>query len=170
MNRKLFGALLIIISCGGCGFSVASAYKAEAKVYKNLISALALMKAELQYRLTSLPELCDWISGEVHGPICVIFSKFAQELQTWTCPDAASCMRKVISEDRKLPSSIKKLLTDLGNILGRFDLNGQIEGLDMIKEECISQLQSLNNHNEERLRGYQTLGLCAGAALVILFI
>ena len=42
--------------------------------------------------------------------------------------------------------------------------------LDMIKEECMSALQSLNNHNEERLRGYQTLGLCAGAALVILFI
>ena len=170
MNSKWIGAILVFLSCGGCGFSIAAAYRKEEKAYRNLLWILSFMKAELQFHLTSLPDLCCCAAHESDGIMRNIFLRFSEELKTWTYPDAAGCMRKILNEEFMISPTVRKLLLELGNILGKFDLSGQIEGLDMIKTKCENALKTLNNHREERLRGYRTLGLCAGAALVILFI
>ena len=170
MNYKWIGAFLVILACGGCGFSMAASYRAEENIYRNLIRLLVYMSAELQYRLTALPELCEKAANESTGIIRNIFHNLSKELQTQISPDAASCMRTVIGKEKELPSDVRKILLECGQVLGRFDLEGQVRGIEAIKSACEQGLEKLNNHREERLRGYQTLGLCAGAALVILFI
>ena len=62
------------------------------------------------------------------------------------------------------------ILSELGESLGRFDLPGQLKGLEAVRRKCLMELEALGRNRTERLRCYQTLGLCAGAALVILFI
>jgi hypothetical protein len=62
------------------------------------------------------------------------------------------------------------VLRELGQSLGRFDLNGQLLGIAAVRNTCRSKLQQFEKNKEVRLRSYQTLGLCAGAALAILFI
>ena len=54
--------------------------------------------------------------------------------------------------------------------MGRYDLEGQLQGIQTVKMECHGYLDELERHRAERLRSYQTLGLCAGAALVIIFV
>ena len=127
------------------------------------------MKAELQFQLTSLPELCNYVSNQTEGRMRRIFARLSEELKTWTCPDSANCIRKILNEEKGLSQPVRKLLQELGNVLGRFDLNGQIQGLEMIKSECEYALKLLNVNRNERIQGYQTLGLCTGAALAILF-
>ena len=58
----------------------------------------------------------------------------------------------------------------LGKTLGRFDLQGQLSGIASVKQLCKRDLDGLQNNQELRLRSYRTLGICAGVALVILFI
>ena len=62
------------------------------------------------------------------------------------------------------------MLLLLGSSLGRFDLAGQLKGLSAVKGQCALELQELRTDREPRLRSYRVLGLCAGAALVILLI
>ena len=170
MNYKWIGAICVLLSCGGCGFSMAASYQQEERMYRNLIQIIQYMRAELQYRLTSLPELCEKAGNEMGGSIGAVFICLSEELKKQVMPDTASCMRMILSVQRKIPTDICNILMALSKILGRFDLEGQIQGLDSIKASCEQALSVLQNHREERLRGYQTLGLCAGAALVILFI
>ena len=170
MSSKWIGAFLVFLSCGGCGFSIAAAYRKEENIYKNLIWILSYMKAELQFHLTDLPDLCAVAAKETDGILQRIFLNLSDELKTWTYPDAAGCMQKVLINDSTVPPTAKKLLLELGKILGQFDLSGQIDGLDLIKKECANALEKLCENRDERIRGYRTLGLCAGAALVILFI
>jgi len=59
---------------------------------------------------------------------------------------------------------------ELGGNLGRFDIPGQLRGLENTRKECCDKLQMLTQNNDSRLRSYQTLGLCAGAALAILLV
>ena len=47
---------------------------------------------------------------------------------------------------------------------------GQILGLEAVRSHCRSELDALSANQDERLRSYQTLGLCTGAALAILFV
>jgi len=169
MNIKLIGAVMVIISCGCCGFYMASTYKNEEKMYRLLLRLIQNMKCELEYRLTSLPELCEQ-AAEIGGMLGDIFCELSNELKTQLMPDVSSCMRTVLQKERNLPTSLKTVLMNLGSILGRYDLDGQVEGFEAVSNECKLMLERLNDHRDERLRGYQTLGLCAGAALVVLFI
>lgn len=170
MNYKWIGAVLVLLSCGGCGFSMAASHRGEEKLYRNMIRLTQYMKTELQYRLTPLPDLCQGAAMELGGIIGRIFVNLSYELQNQILPDAASCMQTVLNQEKTIPSEIRKLLLEFGRILGRYDLEGQVLSLDAIRARSEESLALLKTHREERLRGYQTLGLCAGAALVVLFI
>ena len=64
----------------------------------------------------------------------------------------------------------KQFLRDLGRSLGRFDLDGQLREIEFLKENVSSAFSKLTTEQDARLRSYQTLGLCAGAALAILLL
>ena len=66
--------------------------------------------------------------------------------------------------------SLRRPLRLLGQTLGRFDLPGQLKGIKAVQESCRRELARLERNRDARLRSYQTLGLCAGAALVILLV
>ena len=85
-------------------------------------------------------------------------------------PDAASCMTAALKRSHELPRRIRGIMKQLGHTLGRFDLPGQKQGLEEVKEACRMELEALGKNRETRLRSYGTLGLCAGAALAILFL
>ncbi len=170
MNYKWIGAILIIAGCGGFGFSLAAAHRRELQLLRQLLRGLQYMQCELKYRLTPLPELCRQTGKETGGILRHIFSTMARELDSRTLPDPGDCMDAAIKNCREtLPGNLRKLLIRLGRSLGRFDLNGQLRGLEGICRACEEELVVLNKTKDIRLRNYQTLGLCAGAALAILF-
>ena len=54
--------------------------------------------------------------------------------------------------------------------MGRFDLPGQLRGLEHAIRSTEEALRTIRDGAEGRRRSWQTLGLCAGAALAILFV
>lgn len=170
MNVKLIGAVLIIAGCGGVGFSMAAAHRREEGALRHLISALDYMGWELQYRLTPLPELCRSAAAESSGCVRQALNNLATELESQIAPDAAACMNAALAKTPKLPPRVRKLMLSLGSSLGRFDLPGQMKGLESTRQLCRHELEELSTDRNVRLRSYQTLGLCAGSALAILFL
>jgi stage III sporulation protein AB len=170
MSIKLIGAALIVAGCGGVGFSMAAAHRREENGLRQLIGALDYMGCELQYHLTPLPELCRGAAEQAGGCIRSVLLGLAAELENQIAPDAASCMNAAISKASKLPHQVRKNLTLLGGSLGRFELDGQLKGLEAARQQCRRDFDELSRDRDVRLRSYQTLGLCAGAALAILFL
>ncbi len=170
MIYKCIGAILILFGCGACGFSIATGQIRAEKVLRELTRMLDFMECELQYRLTPLPELCRHAAQESTGCIQTVFSSLAQELDAQLSPDVSSCMCVALKEAGDIPREARGALMHLGSSMGRFDLVGQLRGLEGVRAECREMLEVLSHDRETRLRSYQTLGLCAGAALVILFI
>lgn len=169
MNYKWIGAVLVIVGCGGFGFSLAAGHRHQEQLLRQLIRTLQYMEWELQYRLTPLPELCRQAGKEAGGVLRDILLSLARELDWQVSPDAYSCMIAALKQSRDLPKNTRKLLLQLGRSLGRFDLNGQLQGLEAVRKACEGELAAMSKNREVRLRSYQTLGLCAGAALAILF-
>lgn len=170
MNLKFIGAAFIIAGCGGVGFSMAATHRREEKALRQLIRALDYMGCELQYRLTPLPELCRCAASESGGAVSQALLYLAVELESQVAPDAASCMNVALSRTRGLPQRARKNLQLLGSSLGKFDLQGQLTGLEAARKQCRRELEELSRDRDVRLRSYQTLGLCAGSALAILFL
>ena len=170
MGFKWIGAILIVASCGGCGFSIAAGKRREEKLHLQLLDVLQFMENELQYRLTALPELCRMAAETTRGDLSNVFSNLYRELQSRKLPDAGSCMYAAIRQSGEIPSRIRRLLIQLGNSLGQFDLPGQLTGLRAVDKRCRDSLEHIRKDRDQQLRCYQTLGVCAGAALAVILI
>ncbi len=170
MLIKIIGAACIIFSCGGVGLKMAICYREEEKNLREFIRILDYMESELQYRSTPFPELCRQIECTFTQMLGAVFGGLARELDTNVSPSVEICLHKAITKYGDLPPLTLKNLTTFGKSVCRFDLDGQIKGIDAVREVCTKDLEGLEQNRDSRLRSYQTLGLCAGAALAILFV
>lgn len=170
MQLKIVGAVLVVAGCGGWGLLMANAYRKQEMLLRKLTNLLRMMQWELRYRLTSLPELCTMAARDSSGVLRDLFRDLARELDSRNESEAAGCMNAVLSRYDTLPPKVRRILRHLGRNLGRFDLEGQLEGMFCVIGECKQELQNLRKDRELRIRSYQTLTLCAGFALVIIFL
>lgn len=170
MMFKWIGAICVLVACGGFGFQIATAQRKEVRMLRQLIHILDFAECELQYRLTPLPDLCRNIAQECTGQLNKLFLRLSDELDEQISPNVSSCMQAAIATIGSAPKHVIDILKLLGSSLGKFDLNGQLRGLQSVRSECNRRLDALSENQDARLRSYKTLGLCAGAALVILFI
>ena len=147
---------------------IAMQHRKEVTALHQLVQALDGMLCELEYRLTPLPELCrlggEYASGGVQG----FFFTLADTMDAQLSPDVRQCTAMSLKQVKGLPPLTAGELETLGQTLGRFDLQGQINVLRQCKQSCMNKLKVLEHQQTQRLRSYQTLGFCAGLALAIL--
>lgn len=170
MTGKWIGAVLVICACGGAGSAIAAASRREEGTLRQLLAALDYMECELQYHLTPLPDLCRQAGQESRGEVRRVLLELASQLDSQIAPDVHCCMRGALAYCEGLPRRLRVAFEQMGTSLGRFDLEGQVKGLEAVRVHCRRELDSLSQNRDTRLRSYQTLGLCAGAALAILFV
>lgn len=170
MMYKWIGAILILSACGAFCVLFSISFKLEESSLQTLIAALDYMECELQFRQTPLPDLCRQAGIQSKGIISEALLHLSEELSFQISPDVESCMSAAIARAKRLPPLSKECLISLGQSLGRFDITGQIREFDAIRTDCRRKLNMLTSNRDIRIRNYQTLVLCAGAAIVILFI
>ena len=170
MVIRWIGAALVVASGGGFGFTAAWQHRRQEAALEELVRAIEFLASELNCRLTPLPELCIDVADQTNGAVSRVFLRLSEELDKQLSPDADICMQAALRSVKGIPESAQDNLTFLGKNLGRFDLAGQLAGFESVKQTCLRDLAGLQSNRDTRLRSYQTLGLCAGAALVILLI
>jgi len=170
MGYKWIGAVMIVSGCTGVGFRITYEKRKEENLLNQMLQLLQFLESELLYKLTSLPELSRMAAGEAKGILRTVFMNLYRELSWQKLPDAGSCMSAAIQRSGEIPSSTRRLLVQLGYTLGRYDLPGQLEGIQSVRKRCEDALQNCRMNRDDRLRCYQTLSVCAGAALAILLV
>lgn len=170
MVGKMIGALCILLSCGGTGFYIAYKQLYEIKILEQWIRILDRMEKEIRYQLKSIPDVFRQLSAEEKGNLGRMMQRVAIELENQVRPDVYTCICAVLSATDGIPSSVMHLIEQLGREMGRYDLDGQLQGIARIRSIAEEKRTVLNRDKSKRIRGYQTLGICAGAGLVILFI
>ena len=170
MILKILGTVLIIASSAGFGFLLAVNHRSNIRGIYTLLNILDFMECELNYRLTALPQLCGQVSADHKNPIGILFGDLGHRLESIASPDVEQCMNLSLQKHPDIPDAVKPMLEALGKTLGRFDLNGQVQGIGAVRKSCRSALETLEKNKDDRIRGYKTLSLCAGLALAVLLI
>lgn len=170
MTMKWIGALLVMLGCSGFGFSLVSAYRKEERALQELINALEYISCELEYRMSPLPQLCRITAERCSGCVRQVLECLAQELDTQISPDASVCMYAAVSKQVFLPEKTRECLLRFGTSLGSFDLHGQLKEIKSVERSVSLELEALRSNKDIRCRSYQTLGICVGSALVVLFL
>ncbi len=170
MTFRILGAVFVIVGCGSVGRLVAASKRNEMRTLRDLIAILDLIECELQYRVTPLPGLCHIICAHTNGVLKQLFLSFTEELEKQISPNVEVCMKAAIEKTAHLPELTKGCVTLLGQTLGNYELEGQLRSILSVRDECTRILTAFSKDIDVRIRCYQTLSLCAGAALAIIFI
>lgn len=170
MMLRILGAIFLVLGCSGVGFGLSAAYKKELATLKTFIESLDMMECELTYRRTSLPLLCHYIAAKQAGVIRLYFQNLEKELLRQVQPSAASCAFLALEKTQQLPRSVRELIYQLARSLGEFDIDGQVLGIQAVKKVASQKLHYMTENQELRMKNYRTFGICAGVAIVILFI
>ena len=170
MMHKFIGAFLIMISCGCFGFLFAARYKKEERSLRQLVAAIEYMSCELSYKHTALPELCQKAGAISSGVVKGVFEELCREFSLNLTCDVMLCMKNALKRVKDIPPLTADAFVQMSYSLGRFNIDGQLKSLESAKAECNRYLKTIMENQPNRIRSYQTLGLCAGAAIVILFI
>ena len=168
MVRKWIGAGCVFLACGAGGFYAAGMLKKEEQLLLQTKRMLEKMESELTCRVTALPQLCLCSVG-CGRQLERLYEMLSDFLEQNIYSDASACMEAALCGEQ-LPQSVRQLHSMLGQTLGRFDLAGQLEELSAVKSACQDALVIHRQAMSQKSRTYQTLGLCAGAALAILLL
>ena len=167
---KWFGAWMVILGCGGTGFYLAASWKREEWMLGQLDGILDFLCCELRDKMPPLSDLFRNAAERTERPLKQVLLRFSTELDSQILPDAPRCMEAALAKGPELPEKCRDLLRKLGGSLGRFHLDGQIQSLESCQQECQTLRKDMESRRESCVRGFQTLGLCIGAALAILFL
>ena len=170
MTVKILGAVLILTGCGGFGMLICLAYKREEEMLRQMIRAMDCMESELQFRMTPLPELCIRAGNGSSGSISRFWNSLSEELQRASSPDVEGCANAAMDANGPFPQRVEMILEQLSDTLGQFDAPAQIRALEAARTQCHRVLEAMGTNRENRLRSYQTLGICTGIALVIILV
>ena len=167
---KIIGVILTVLSCGILGFQISATYIYEVSLFRKLIRVLGLMENMLLYQCTPLPELCRFAANESSGKLRQLCEKFASSLDMQISPNVSECMENVLSDTEGLSKKFAGIVKDLGMTLGKFDVDGQVNGIRSVRNNCESILKELETDQSMRIRSIKTIGICAGAAIAILLV
>ena len=166
---KLLGALCLIVGAATPGFAAAARLRARVDCVRAFSEALELMERELSFRLTPMPVLLEKLASGAAPPVDHFFLLCARGLGELGTRSMAQIWRGSL-ETAGLPlgTEERQVLRGLGEVVGRYDGEGQREALALARvrlDQCLARAE------EERSRlgrVYSTLGLAAGSLLVIL--
>ena len=170
MIVRWFGAILVFLSCSGIGFIKAARYRKELRYLSDFVRILDFMTCELEYRLSPLPHICKSAAEMTQGSLQKVFSLLAQELESQVSPNARICLQIVMNHVHDIPQRLQRILDIFSESLGCYDLDGQLLQIAAVRQESILLLEQMQTEGKERIRNDQTLGICAGAGLAILFL
>ena len=170
MTIRIIGAILIVIGCSSVGFLMAHSYRKEISILSEFADFLNMLECELQYRSPPVALVIKSFAGEKKGELCVFLRQLSKELDSQIRPSVESCVNAAISKVNDLPKQTEVYVRKLGATLGLFDIEGQILEIQALRKEVIDKLAFMQKNQSTQVKNYKTLGICAGAALAILFI
>lgn len=170
MTGKLLGAVFVFTACASLGLLRSSAYGREARMMHQLSQCLDRICWELQYQPVCLGQLCARAAKSFSGPVGKVMESFHKELDRQICPDTERCMQAAMQQCPELPESAGLIFAQFANIMGKFDLSPQLEGLRACCVACKRQAEELDRGKLLKMRNCKAFGFCLGAMAAILLL
>ena len=168
---RAVGALLLVGGAGFLGFAAAAGLGRRVKSLRIFLAALELMEREIAFRLTPMPDLLEDLAGRMPPPVSVFFARCRAGLGGLGEKDLGLLWREGLEEvPMDLGPEERELLGELGDVLGRYDGEGQRAALERTRLALEETLRRAEEDKIRQGRMYGVLGLTAGAFLVIMLI
>ena len=137
----------------------------ELKEFKN---ALNMFKTKIRYTYAPLPEIFTEIAENVDSNISNVFKKASEKMEI--CPAGEAWDLALRIEDLNIDDEDRIALKNLSKMLGKTDLEGQLNQIEMTSDFLDSQIKKAETQKAKSEKMYRTLGMVIGMAIVIILV
>lgn len=170
---KIIGCVLVIASSAGIGFFFSSEMRCRIEDLKELKKLIGLLKGDIRYANTPLPEAVSAIARRHSGNFSAFFrfvSSALQELSGQTFSD----IWKLAAEKELLSTSLTKKdklqLVQFGENLGYLDKDMQMNTFELYLSQVEEEIADLTKSAKEKAYLYNSLGIMAGVFISIIMV
>jgi len=165
---KLFILVLVFGSSLSIGFLIAKKYSGRVKELKNMKNALNMFETKIKFTYESVPEIFEEISKQIEGEVGIIFAQASQKMKDLSAGEAWN--QSIDNTDTSMNTEDKTILKNLGKLLGKTDIEGQISEIKLVSDFLDTQIELAEQEKNKNEKMYKTLGGIIGLALVIILI
>ncbi len=168
---KVLGFLLFVAGTTLMGLSAVASLRERVTCLRGFLGALELMERELSFNLTAVPELFSRLARSAEPPANKFFACCAKGFSNLGERSVEEIWRSALSESRlPLGEDESETLRSVGQVLGRYDGEGQ-QAVIMIARESLGRSLVRAESDRERLsRVYGALGLTGGIFLALIIL
>jgi len=167
---KGIGAVMVFAACALAGYFYARRDMQRVNALTALRKAFVLLKGEIRYALSPLPEAFTSIAARCEPPAAQLFINMADKLAAHGDESAAALWQETLNytvANTHLTNEDITRLAMLGQAFGYLDGATQANSLDMgiayIDETCAA----LREHSAKSGRMYRSVGMLCGALIAI---
>ncbi|MEG2774554.1 MAG: stage III sporulation protein AB [Acetivibrio sp.] len=173
MVLKILGSVFIIFSTSFLGYLLGMEKKNRLKQLRQLKKAGYLLRGEIQYGYTPLPEALINLGERSQTVFSDFFISVAEKLKKYEGESFYGIWEKEIKENlikTSLQVGDKKKLMALGENLGYLDQEMQIKNIDLYLDGLEEEIKVEMNSQNEKIRLYQLLGVLSGIFVTIVML
>ncbi|WP_310604022.1 stage III sporulation protein AB [Anaerosporobacter sp.] len=173
MIGKIIGAILVIVSSGCMGVYFSVILKERIKDLKELNKLIVILRGEIRYASTPLPEAVGSLAERTDGEYRRFLHAVAQELDKLEGRTFSDIWHGCVESelvDTSLSKKDKLLLSRLGENLGYLDKEMQLNTIDLYITQIQGELDDAVDCVKEKVRLYNMLGVMAGIFITIVLI
>ncbi|WP_167958845.1 stage III sporulation protein AB [Anaerosporobacter faecicola] len=170
---KVIGAVLVILSTGGMGVYFSLILKERIKDLKELNKLILVLRGEIRYASTPLPEAVGNLATRTDGEFKRFLLAVEEELDKLEGRSFNDIWRGCVEKellDTSLNKKDKLLLSRLGENLGYLDKEMQLNTIDLYITQIQGELDDAMDSVKEKVRLYNMLGVMAGIFITIILI
>ncbi|MXQ55127.1 stage III sporulation protein SpoIIIAB [Shimazuella alba] len=168
---KLVGCILLLFATTGIGFILAGKLAARPKQIRRLISALSILETEIHYSSRNLSTACSHIGDRDIEMISELFRQMALRLTTMDGAATYECLKLAVQDwwpTSAMKTSEKEVFLQFCKTLGNSDRSDQLTHLALAKQNLQVEEQKAREEQFQYEKMVRTLGVLAGALLIIL--
>lgn len=168
---KLLGAILVVLAGTLIGFYQAARYANRPRQIRQLIQALQRLETEIGYGFTPLPDALLRISRQLAEPLASLFGKAAEQLEGDVRLTAQESWQRAVEEiwpKTAMNETERDAVRQLGFSLGISDRADQSKHLRLAMSQLQAEEQTARDEQSRYEKMWKSLGVLAGALIVIL--
>lgn len=170
---KFFGALLIIIACGGAGFFKGQKFAKRPVQIRKLRSVLQNLETEISWTATPLPEALNKVGKIAGAPVGLLFIKASDLIRENAYFSVGEAWEHALQKTKQylaVGQEELEILKSFGYGLGNSHREEQIKNLSLVREHLKSLEITAEAEKVKYEKMYRTMGFLVGMAIALILI
>jgi stage III sporulation protein AB len=170
---KIIGCILVLASSAGMGFYFSCCIRCRIDDLKELKKLIGLLKGDIRYAATPLPEAIGAIARRHNGNYCSFLQYISKKLQELSGQSFSEIWESAV-ENELIATSLTKRdklqLVRFGENLGYLDKEMQLNTIELYLSQLEDEISDLSRTAKEKIYLYNSLGIMAGIFITIIMI